>query len=105
MQVRLSSKNGSSLLKLFSGLFICSWVALLSGAFGNSVPAPGLIQALQLKQVLLGKHEKIVNLETENVRLEKEIERLKKNRPAQEQEIRKTLGYIGKNEIILDFSK
>lgn len=105
MQVRLSSKSGASLLKILCGLFICSWVVFLSGALGSSIPAPGVIQALQLKQVLSGKKAKLETLESENIRLEKEIALLKKNRPAQEQEIRKTLGYIGKNEVILDFSK
>jgi hypothetical protein len=73
---------------------------LLTGFLGT----PGITQAVRLRGLLHSKQAELTGLEAEIQRLDTETIRLERSRIAQEQEIRRTLGYAASDEIIFDFA-
>ncbi len=84
--------------------FFALWALFLSGVFNSFFGPPGAIQAFRLSRLLNSKQVRLAVLEEDQVKIEEESLRLEKSRLAQEREIRKTLGYAGKDEIIFDFT-
>lgn len=80
------------------------WLLILTGVFNGLTGSPGLIQRLKLQSLLVSKQEQQALLEQETVRFEQEVVLLERDRLTQEKEVRRVLGYAGKDEIIFDFS-
>jgi cell division protein FtsB len=93
----------SRVARLWAGAFII-WGILLSGVFSPMGGSPGIIQAFRLNTVLNQKQIELAAIESEIEKIEVESAHLEKNPRAQEREVRKTLGYVGSDEIIFDFS-
>ena len=80
------------------------WFLLLSGILSGVVGSPGIIQLLRLKHMHSLKEKQAEDLRQTISQLEAERLRLEKNTVAQEQEVRRVLGYLAQDEIIFDFS-
>jgi cell division protein FtsB len=80
------------------------WALFLSGAFSRFVGSPGVVQAIRLKVMLDAKNKSVKNMQDAVMQLQAQADLLEKSRTAQQREIRSTLGYAGKDEIIFDFS-
>jgi cell division protein FtsB len=81
------------------------WLFMLSGVtqpFGFG--SPGVIQFLRLNALLGDRQAQSAEIDAEVARLETDSAALEKSRAVQEREIRKTMGYVGENEMIFDFS-
>jgi len=81
------------------------WLFLLSGItheFGAG--SPGLFQYARLSSLLKERHSQLVDSDSEIERLDGEAVLLEKSKVIQEREVRKTMGYVGENELIFDFS-
>ena len=81
------------------------WLFMLSGvtqSFG--VGSPGVIQFLRLNSLLSDRQAQATETDIEVARLDEESVSLEKSRTVQEREIRRTMGYVGENEMIFDFS-
>lgn len=90
--------------RVWIGLF-AFWLFMLSGmSEGFGFGSPGLIQFLRLNSLLADRQAQSAEIDTEIGKIEEEAIALEKSRPLQEREIRKTMGYVGENEIIFDFS-
>lgn len=81
------------------------WLFMLSGVTQHvGVGSPGLVQFLRLNALLQDRQTQATELDAEVARLEEDAAALAKSRVVQEREIRKTMGYVGENEMIFDFS-
>ena len=80
------------------------WLAFLSGLGSAQINAPGVLQALKLRRLLEAKELRLKALEDRASRLSESLDRLKSSRFAQEQEVRRVLGYVTADEMIFDFS-
>ena len=81
------------------------WLFMLSGITHHfGVGSPGVIQYLRLNSLLLDRQAQVAETDLEVARLDEESVSLEKSRTVQEREIRKTMGYVGENEMIFDFS-
>lgn len=90
--------------KVWLGIF-AFWFFLLSGVTHEiGAGSPGILQYLRLSHLLAERHAQVVATEAEIIRLEGEATALLGSRSTQEREIRKTMGYVGENEMIFDFS-
>lgn len=81
------------------------WLFLLSGItheFGAG--SPGLLQFSRLNGLLKERQAQLVDSDSEIERLDGEAALLEKSKVVQEREVRKTMGYVGDNEMIFDFS-
>ncbi len=81
------------------------WLFLLSGItheFGAG--SPGILQYSRLDRLLKERQTQLTDSDAEIERIEIESALLEKSKVIQEREIRKTMGYVGENEIIFDFS-
>ena len=85
-------------------LVFALWALFLSGAGASFVGSPGIVQGVRLKRLLEAKRSALLQLEDQVIRVEEEGGRLEKSRLAQEREIRRTLGYVGTDELIFDFA-
>jgi cell division protein FtsB len=79
------------------GLFF--WAVWISGAFGNS----GIIHAYQLSKLRREMSLKVSALETERLRLSKQLNLLEHDPLTQEKAVREVLGYVRPTEIIFEF--
>jgi cell division protein FtsB len=87
-------------LAIFAG-----WLFLLTGSTHRlGAGSPGLMQYWSLNALLRDRQAQLVLIDNEIAKLESESSALEKSRIVQEREIRKTMGYVGENEIIFDFS-
>ncbi len=90
--------------RVWLGIF-AFWLFLLSGITHEiGAGSPGILQYLRLSHLLAERHAQALNTEAEIGRLEGEAAALMGSRTTQEREIRKTMGYVGENEMIFDFS-
>lgn len=81
------------------------WLFMLSGITQHAgLGSPGMLQYLRLNALLEDRHAQAAEIDAEIVRLDEESVSLEKSRTVQEREIRKTMGYVGENEMIFDFS-
>lgn len=81
------------------------WLFLLTGVTHQiGAGSPGLLQFMRLNALLHDRQASLAASDAEISKLEEEAGVLEKNRTVQEKEIRKTMGYVGENEIIFDFS-
>lgn len=96
--------RGSGLVSAFWLVFFSIWGLLISGIFENAFHAPGIMQAIELKQLESERRLKLIEVENEIALMQNENENLQKNLALQEREIRKTLGYVAEDEILFDFS-
>ena len=81
------------------------WLFMLSGVtqpFGFG--SPGILQFARLRSVLSDRQSESAEIDAENSRIESEAVRLETSPVVQEREIRRTMGYVGENEMIFDFS-
>jgi cell division protein FtsB len=90
--------------RVWVAIFAC-WLFLLTGVtqrigFGS----PGALQLWSLNELLHTRQDQLAETDAEIAKLEEESVSLEKSRAVQEHEIRKTMGYIGENELIFDFS-
>ena len=84
--------------------FFSLWILFLSGILTPFLGSPGILQALQLKTYFHKKNEQLRKFQMELSQLQKDSTELLQNPHIQEKEIRTTLGYTGKNDLIFDFS-
>jgi cell division protein FtsB len=96
-------KSRSRATRIWIAVF-AGWGLLLTGAFSQWVGSPGVLQAVRLSNLLQSKQVQAESLEKQIATLEAERVRLEKSPAAQEQEIRRTLGYAAPDEIIFDFT-
>lgn len=90
--------------RVWLGVFAI-WFFLLSGVtheFGAG--SPGLLQLSRLNSLLSERQSQLAASDAEIERLEAESALLEKSKVVQEREVRKTMGYVGENEMIFDFS-
>lgn len=90
--------------RVWAGIFVF-WLFMLSGvgqSFGFG--SPGLLQFLRLNALLSDRHAQSAEIDLEITKFEADSSALEKSRVVQEREIRKSMGYVGENEIIFDFS-
>jgi cell division protein FtsB len=81
------------------------WLFMLSGVSQHlGFGSPGLVQFLRLNSLLGDRQTQASDIDTAITELETESSSLEKSRVVQEREIRKTMGYVGENEMIFDFS-
>lgn len=81
------------------------WLFLLTGATHEiGAGSPGLFQYWELDALLRDRKATLAASDADIAKLEEEAVTLENNRNAQEKEIRKTMGYVGENELIFDFS-
>jgi len=81
------------------------WLFMLSGVSQSvGLGSPGLLQLLRLSSLLEERQAHSLEIDQEIAKLESESIALEKSRTLQEKEIRKTMGYVGENEVIFDFS-
>lgn len=82
-----------------------TWLFLLTG-FTHELGAgsPGMIQFSRLNALLRDRQTQLANSDAEIEKIDVEAKELEKSRVVQEREIRKTMGYVGDNELIFDFS-
>ncbi len=86
-------------------LVFAVWLFMLSGVTQHmGVGSPGLVQFLRLHSLLGDRQTQSTDIDNEIAVMETESSSLEKSRGAQEREIRKTMGYVGENEMIFDFS-
>ncbi len=76
---------------------------LISGYFSHSLHAPGFKQAIELTKLNRAKLTQLVGLELEVEALERDSALLEMNPVALEQEVRRVLGYVASDEIVLEF--
>jgi cell division protein FtsB len=82
------------------------WLFMLSGITRHfGVGSPGLFQYLEMNALLDERQSESAGLDADIARLEKNSAALEKSPAVQEREIRKTMGYVGENEMIFDFSR
>ena len=79
------------------------WLVLISGYFSHSLHAPGVKQAVELTRLHRAKLTQLQGLETEVQILERDSARLEMNPVALENEVRKVLGYVAADELVLEF--
>jgi cell division protein FtsB len=90
--------------RVWLAVFAC-WLFLLTGSTHRiGAGSPGLIQYWSLNALLRDRQAQLVLIDNQIAKLEGEAGALEKSRIVQEREIRKTMGYVGENEIIFDFS-
>lgn len=90
--------------RVWLGVF-AFWFFLLSGVTHEiGAGSPGILQYLRLSALLAERHAQVLATETEIGKLEIEAAALSGSKTTQEREIRKTMGYVGENEMIFDFS-
>lgn len=89
--------------RLWIGAFVI-WGILLTGIFSGMGGSPGIIQSFSLHSILTEKQIELTSIEAEVEKTDAESAILEKSSRAQEKEVRKTLGYVGSDEIIFDFS-
>ncbi len=80
------------------------WTILLSGAFSSIVGSPGILDWMRLDSLLSEKEKQIAGVESEIERLKSESHLLESSAALQQREIRRVLGYAGKDELIFDFT-
>jgi cell division protein FtsB len=86
-------------------LVFAAWLFMLSGVTQHmGVGSPGLVQFLRLNALLGDRQTQATDIDNEIAVLDAESSTLETSRGAQEKEIRKTMGYVGENEMIFDFS-
>lgn len=81
------------------------WLFLLTGLtheFGAG--SPGLLQFTRLNGLLKDRQEQLADSDAQVLKVEAESALLEKSRVVLEREVRKTMGYVGENEMIFDFS-
>ena len=88
---------------MWLGLFAI-WAVILSGIPAGVFGGPGLLQWMQLRSLKESKAQSVSQLELDVSRVASEIALLDKNRAVQRREIRRILGYTGRDEIVFDFS-
>ena len=76
---------------------------LISGYFSHSLHAHGFKQAIELTKLNRAKLTQLVGLELEVEALERDSALLEMNPVALEQEVRRVLGYVASDEIVLEF--
>ncbi len=102
---RSSWQLGWSPTRIWLGIF-GFWLFLLSGFTHEvGVGSPGLFQFVQLNALLKDRQAEVLAIEAEIAKLDGESQALQTSRTVQEREIRKTMGYVGENEMIFDFSQ
>lgn len=90
--------------RVWLGVFAI-WLFLLSGItheFGAG--SPGLLQFSRLNGLLQERQAQLLESDAEILKMDTEALLLQTSKFAQEREVRKTMGYVGDNEIIFDFS-
>ncbi|MGK5086722.1 hypothetical protein WDW86_04135 [Bdellovibrionota bacterium FG-2] len=80
------------------------WMLLLSGALSRAVGSPGVLDWVRLDSLLLEKENQIALVEADIERLKAEAHLLETSAALQQREIRRVLGYAGKDELIFDFT-
>lgn len=88
---------------LWIGLFSI-WGLMLSGILTDVTGTPGVLQALQLRDLLHTKKVQLERLEGDIGQSENEERLLTSDRRHQEMEVRRVLGYIRPGELVFDFS-
>lgn len=81
------------------------WLFLLTGItheFGAG--SPGLLQFSRLNGLLRDRQQTLADSDAEIEKVEAESALLEKSKGVLEREVRKTMGYVGENEMIFDFS-
>lgn len=78
------------------------WLLILSGVVNG---APGIVQAVKLRQMLDNKLDEIHVREIEIAGLEQDKQKLQSSHYAQELEIRRVLGYAAAGELVFDFTR
>ncbi len=81
------------------------WLFLLTGItheFGAG--SPGLLQYSRLNGLLRDRQRSLAESDAEIEKVEAESALLEKSKSVLEREVRKTMGYVGENEMIFDFS-
>ncbi|MBC7385003.1 MAG: hypothetical protein H7301_02435 [Cryobacterium sp.] len=82
-----------------------TWLFLLTGLTHQwGAGSPGLIQFSRLNGLLHERQAQLADSDAEIEKIDGEAKELEKSRVVQEREIRKTMGYVGDNELIFDFS-
>lgn len=90
--------------RVWIGIF-AFWFFLLTGVtYEMGAGSPGLLQFSRLNDLLKDRQSQLSDSDTELEKIEIEAVALEKSRVIQEREIRKTMGYVGENELIFDFS-
>ncbi|MEK7691603.1 MAG: hypothetical protein AAB425_11350 [Bdellovibrionota bacterium] len=89
--------------KVLWGSVFSAWLVLISGYFSHSLHAPGFKQAIELTKLNRAKLTQLVGLELEVEALERDSALLEMNPVALEQEVRRVLGYVASDEIVLEF--
>lgn len=90
--------------RVWMGIF-AFWLFLLTGVtYDLGAGSPGLLQYTRLNGLLKERQSQLLDSDTEVEKIEIEAAALEKSRVIQEREIRKTMGYVGENELIFDFS-
>jgi cell division protein FtsB len=78
------------------------WGVLLSGIFSPKLGSPGLLQLYRLEKLFDAKKAELSALEVRVESMESQAQRLEKNPLAQEREVRRVLGYVTTDELIID---
>lgn len=90
--------------RLWIAIFGC-WLFMLSGVLQPlGIGSPGVVQFLRLYSLLGDRQAQSNALDAEIAKLDEESASLEKSRVVLEREIRRTMGYVGENEMIFDFS-
>jgi hypothetical protein len=94
--------------RLYSGhvlwvLFFMLWGVFLSGMLEKKLGAPGIWQAVELKNLLNQKKKILTHYKTAEENLSYQRQGLLEDSGVQEREIRRVLGYAAQSEIIFDF--
>lgn len=80
-----------------------AWILGVSGIFGGSGTTPGIWQALQLFRLRDQRAARLTNIETRILELESEKTALTSNPDRIELEIRRQLGLVRPDEILVEF--
>lgn len=78
------------------------WFLFLTGLFGRNGYAPGLIQALGLRNLLIQKKTAIAMAEQQTAELSAEKHRLQTDAAYLEREVRRVLNVVGPHEILIE---
>lgn len=84
--------------------FFSIWILLLTGVAFDYTSTPGMIQGLRLKALLSRKALQLAELEANLADLQWEHELFTRDASRQAAEIRQKLGYVGRDELVFDFS-
>jgi hypothetical protein len=80
--------------------FFSLWLILLLGV---SSKAPGVLQLVHLRRLLAQKEQIKAELEQQCVQIQEGIEDFNANPYVRKSEIRRTLGYLAEDELMIEF--